>query len=84
MFRYLVMAVRTPQFQASVIEAHHAFIKRLRQNGNLELSGAFTDKTGGAYLIRAANFEEAKALALTDPLHTTKSSLVTVYEWDAK
>ena len=83
MFRYLVMALRTPQFQPSVIEAHQAFLERLRQSGNLEMSGPFTDKTGGAYLLRAANFEEAKALAFNDPLHITKSSVVTVYEWNA-
>ena len=84
MFRYLVMTMRTPQFQPSVIEAHQAFLERLRQSGNLEISGPFTDKTGGAYLIRAASFEEAKELAFTDPVHTTKSSVVTVYEWNAK
>ena len=82
MLRYLVMAIRTPQFQPAVIEAHQAFLARLRQSGKLEMSGPFTDKTGGAYLIRAANFEEAKALAFTDPLHTTQSSVVTVYEWN--
>lgn len=84
MFKYLVMTLRTPEFQVSLIEAHHAFLERLRQNGHLEMSGPFTDKTGGAYLIRAANFEEAKALALSDPVHTTNSSRVTVYEWDVK
>ena len=76
--------IRTPQFQSSVVEAHQAFLERLKQNGSLEMSGPFTDKTGGAYLIRAANFEEAKSLAFTDPVHTTKSSVVTVYEWNAK
>lgn len=84
MILYLVVAMRTPQFQPSVIEAHQAFLERLRQNGSLEMSGPFTDKTGGAYLIRAANLEEAKALASADPLHTTKSSVVTVYEWSVK
>src|SRR5512135_2232881 len=39
---------------------------------------------GGAYVIRADNLEEAKALAFGDPVHTTKSSVVTVYEWNAK
>lgn len=82
MLRYLVMAIRTPQFQPAVIETHQAFLARLRQSGQLEMSGPFTDKTGGAYLIRAANFEEAKALAFTDPVHTTQSSIVTVYEWN--
>ena len=81
--RYLVMAMRTPDFQPAVIEAHHAFLERLRARGHLEMSGPFTDKTGGAYIISATNFAEAKALALDDPLHTTKSSVVTVYEWSA-
>lgn len=75
--------MRTPQFQPSVIEMHQAFLEHLRQLGNLEMSGPFTDKTGGAYLMRAANFEDAKTLAFTDPLHTSKSSVITVYEWNA-
>lgn len=84
MFRYLVTTFRTAQFQASVIDAHYAFLDCLRQAGKLELAGPFTDKTGGAYVIRADNLEEAKELAFSDPVHTTKSSVVTVYEWNAK
>lgn len=84
MFRYLVTTFRTPQFQPSVIEAHYAFLDELRQEGKLELAGPFTDKSGGAYLIKAASLEEAKALAFSDPVHTSRSSIVAVYEWDAK
>lgn len=50
----------------------------------LELFGPFTDKTGGAYLINAANLEEAKAIAHRDPVYTSGSSEMTIYEWDAK
>jgi uncharacterized protein YciI len=82
--RYLVMVMRTPQFQASAIEPHHAFLETLRQNGQLEMTGPFSDKTGGAYVIQADNFAAAQALAFTDPLHTTQSSIITVYEWNAK
>lgn len=84
MFRYLVMTVRTPQFQPSVIDAHYAFLERLRQQGQLELAGPFTDKSGGAYLIKAASLDEAQTLAFSDPVHTSGSSVVTVYEWNAK
>ncbi len=84
MFRYLVTTFRTPQFQPSVIDAHYAFLDRLRQHGQLELAGPFTDKSGGAYVIRANNLDEAKALAFSDPVHTSQSSIVTVYEWNAK
>lgn len=84
MFRYLVLTIRTPQFQMSVVDMHYAFLDRLRQQGKLELAGPFTDKSGGAYIIKAANMVEARALAFSDPVHTTNSSIVTVYEWNAK
>lgn len=84
MNRYLVITMRTPQFNPSVIEAHNAFLEGLRQQGKLELAGPFTDKSGGAYLIRAANIDEARKHAMSDPVHTSKSSIVSVYEWNAK
>lgn len=84
MLRYLIMTFRTPEFDPSVIDPHYAFLDELRGSGRLELAGPFTDKSGGAYMIRAANLEEAKAIAFSDPVHTSKSSVVTVYEWDAK
>lgn len=82
MLQYLVLVMRTPQFQNSAIDAHRAFLEHLRQQGTLVLSGPFTDKSGGAYLIKAENLAQAHALAFSDPLHLTKSSLITVYEWN--
>ncbi|MFZ5843245.1 MAG: YciI family protein [Pseudomonadota bacterium] len=83
MTRYLVMVMRTPQFQDAAIVPHQAFLEALRRNGQLELAGPFTDKTGGAYVIRAESLAAAQAVAFADPLHTTRSSLVTVHEWNA-
>ena len=84
MFKYLVTTFRTPRFDPAVIDAHYAFLDELRQSGRLELAGPFTDKSGGAYLITAADLEEAQTIAFRDPVHTSKSSIVTVYEWDVK
>ena len=84
MARYLVMAMRTAEFQTSAIEPHQAFLEQLRHNRQLELAGPFSDKTGGAYLIQAENFAAAQAIAFSDPLHITKSSIITVHEWQAK
>jgi uncharacterized protein len=84
MYRYLVTTIRTPQFLPSVVDEHYAFLDQLKRQGILELAGPFTDKSGGAYLIKAANLDEARALAFSDPVHTTNSSVVTVYEWNAK
>ena len=80
MHRYLVTTMRTPQFQPSIIDAHYDFLARLRQAGQLELAGPFTDKSGGAYILTATNLDEARALAFSDPVHTSNSSVVTVYE----
>ena len=84
MFLYLVTTFRTPEFDPSVIEAHYAFLDDLKQQGRLELAEPFTDKSGGAYLIKAAGLDEAKAIAFTDPVHTSSSSIVTVYEWNVQ
>ena len=84
MYKYLVTALRTPEFQQSVIPEHNEFLDQLRQLGKLELSGPFTDKSGGAYVIRAIDLADARAVAFSDPLHTTHSSTLTVYEWQAK
>lgn len=84
MFLYLVTTFRTPRFDPAIIDAHYAFLDDLRQQGKLGLAGPFTDKSGGAYLIKATNREEAEALAFSDPVHTSGSSIVTVYEWNAK
>ncbi|HEX7340757.1 MAG TPA: YciI family protein [Rhodanobacteraceae bacterium] len=83
MLRYLVTVMRTPAFDASLIDTHHAFLASLRANNQLDLSGPFTDGKGGAYLLRADNRANAEALAFSDPLHTSGSSVVTVHEWTA-
>lgn len=81
--RYLVMTLRTPRFQTSAIEPHYAFLDDLRRRGLLEMAGPFGDKSGGAYLLRADSLDQARDLAFADPLHTSGSSAVTVYEWNA-
>lgn len=78
------MTFRKPSFKVSVVEGHYAFLSQLRANGILELAGPFTDKSGGAYIIKAENFVQAKKIAFEDPLHLTDSSEVTVYEWKAE
>jgi uncharacterized protein YciI len=82
--RYLVTTFRNPGFDPTVIEPHYAFLDRLRAAGQLEMAGPFTDTSGGAYLLRADTPEQARALAMSDPVHTSGSSTVTVYEWAAK
>ena len=51
MKRYLVVSIRHPDFDPSVIAPHLAFLDELRAAGQLQLSGGFADKSGGAYLL---------------------------------
>ncbi len=82
--KYLVIVIRTPNFQPEVIEQHRVFLDQLRLKDKLEVSGPFTDKSGGAYILKAESLEEALEIAYRDPIHITKSSIVTVHEWNAK
>lgn len=83
--RYLVMAMRKPGFDASVVQPHLDFLAGLRERGLLELTGGFTDGSGGAYLLRGvASLEQARALVAQDPLVLQDASELIVHEWNAR
>jgi uncharacterized protein YciI len=82
--RYLVMAMRKPNFSDEVVAPHLAFLDALRVEGKLEMTGGFSDKSGGAYLLNVASLTEAQAIAAEDPLSTSGSSSLTVYEWNTR
>ena len=85
MIRYLVMAMRRPSFDDAVIAPHLAFLDELRAAGQLEMTGGFSDRSGGAYvLVNVASLDEAKAIAARDPLALTGTSDLTVYEWNTR
>jgi uncharacterized protein YciI len=84
MNRYLVIAMRRPQFDPAAGQAHQEFLQGLRNGGSLELTGPFTDKSGGAYVIRAENLAAAQAIVQQDPVQTSGGWDVTVHEWDAR
>lgn len=83
MNRYLVIVMRRPSFDPAVVPLHREFLETLRAQGRNELSGPFGDKSGGAYLLRAASFDEALTIAHRDPCHTSGGWEVTVHEWHA-
>ena len=82
--KYLVLTIRKPQFDTSVVPAHYEFLQSLRDEGTLEQAGPFTDKSGGAYVIRADGLDEARMIAGRDPLAVHDCSEVTVWEWESK
>lgn len=85
MKRFLVLAMRRPEFDEAVIAPHLAFLEALRVAGQLELAGGFSDKSGGAYLLRGIeSLEAAQRLVAADPLVTAGASDLSVYEWSAR
>ena len=82
--KYLVLTIRKPRFDAAFVPAHYDFLKSLRDRGILEQAGPFTDRSGGAYVVKAGSLESARDLAHADPLHRHDCSEVTVREWDAR
>ncbi|RDS84820.1 hypothetical protein DWU98_02335 [Dyella monticola] len=83
MKRFLVMLMRRPQIDPDAIPLHKQFLATLREQGRNEMSGAFADQSGGAYLLRAESLEEALDIAHSDPAHTSGGWDVTVYEWNS-
>ena len=81
MNRYLVLLIRRPQLDPTVVPLHLAFLEGLREEGRVELSGGFSDKSGGAYLLRATDLTEAMALVHRDPAHLSGGWDITVHEW---
>lgn len=85
MTRYLVMAMRRPSFDDAVIAPHLAFLEELRAMGQLEMTGGFSDSSGGAYvLVNVSSLDEARAVAARDPPALTGTSDLTVYEWNTR
>jgi uncharacterized protein len=82
--KYLVVTTRKPQFDSSSIPAHRQFLEKLRCHGALEQAGPFTDASGGAYVLSAANLDEALSMVRQDPLHVQDYSTFHVREWEAR
>ncbi|HEV7270949.1 YciI family protein [Pseudoxanthomonas sp.] len=79
------MAMRRPSFDDAVIAPHLAFLDELRAAGQLEMTGGFSDRSGGAYvLVNVASLDEAKAIIARDPLALSGTSDLTVHEWNTR
>ncbi len=82
---YLVLAARRPDFDAAAVQPHLDFLEALRAQGRLQLTGGFTDGTGGAYVLcNVGSLAEAQAIVATDPLVTMQASHLSVHEWNTR
>ncbi|RXE26849.1 hypothetical protein DB827_13890 [Xanthomonas perforans] len=78
-----MLALRKPGFPADVVQPHLDFLDALRAAGQLELTGGFSDRSGGAYvLVNVATLQQAQQIVARDPLVLRDASALTVYEWN--
>ncbi len=83
--RYLVLLMRRPGFDEALVAPHIAFLDGLRAQGLLELNGGFSDRSGGAYLLRGpASLDDARAIVARDPLAIHGASDIVVHEWNSR
>lgn len=82
---YLVMVTRTPDFRDEVGAEHARFLVEVRARGQLLLTGGFTDKSGGAYVLQdIADLAAAQALVDSDPLLVHGSATARIHEWSTR
>ncbi len=80
-FVYILRIVVERSVYEPHLPAHLEYLRTLDRQGNLVLSGPFTDRTGGMILLRAASLEEARAIAEADPLVVAGVDTYDLREW---
>jgi uncharacterized protein YciI len=66
---YLVLVTRTPGFRDEIGAEHVRFLDDVRARDQLLITGGFTDKSGGAYVLHnVADRAAAQAIVDADPL----------------
>jgi uncharacterized protein YciI len=83
---YLVMSRSLPERENDKqknYEEHRQWLDDQHKAGRLLFSGPTTDGNYGVYVMLAANLDEAKALAATDPHHARGIRKMEVLEWRA-
>lgn len=83
---YIVMSRSLPEKEADRqhnYEEHRQWLDDRHKAGRLLFSGPTTDGGYGIYIMLAANLDEAKAIAATDPHHARGIRKMEVLEWRA-
>jgi uncharacterized protein len=64
---YLLTHAKPELFNEDLVRAHVAHLKKLEDQGLLELCGPFPDHNGGIVILRNVTEEQAKQIAESDP-----------------
>jgi uncharacterized protein YciI len=88
-WRELYVDLRTsvadaPQLGETGVKEHVDYLRRLRDEGKLVMSGPFTDNGGGLIIFSASSKEEAIELSNNDPPVAKGVQKATVRTWSVR
>ncbi|KKI93432.1 hypothetical protein WQ54_04120 [Bacillus sp. SA1-12] len=83
MKKFLVLIERKPSFTGNFIQGHREFLQNLRETNGLFTAGGFEDQSGGAYVLLADSFEEARSMMNRDPMNQENEAVYKIKEWNA-
>ncbi len=78
---------KSPEEMKAILPDHLAYQSKLESEGKLVFAGPMSDETGtqmqgmGMMIYRAASFDEARALAESDPMHKSGARSFVLRKW---
>jgi len=80
--RFVLLLKNVKKLNPELINEHVAYMKSLNEKGVLELCGPFVDdQQGGMVVVKAANMEEAKKIAESDPFIKKGFDTYEIRQW---
>jgi uncharacterized protein YciI len=79
---YLLSHARPERFCEALVREHVAHLKRLEDQGLLELCGPFPDHAGGMVILRRCSEAQARAIAEADPFVTSGAETYELRRWE--
>ncbi|MBM3789781.1 MAG: hypothetical protein FJW35_05455 [Acidobacteria bacterium] len=78
------LKMKDPARSQDLRPQHLEFLEEKGREGKTFARGRFSDNTGGLVIYRAASFEEALAIAQSDPYVANGARTLELHEWDMK
>ncbi|MBP1996350.1 YciI family protein [Paenibacillus eucommiae] len=80
----VILPALNPELGPVYLEAHIAYLDRLRSEGKVAANGRLLDGPGGLVIYKGDSLEEVKLLVEQDPFIIHKVRSFEIYEWAVK
>jgi hypothetical protein len=76
-----VFEMLNPEKDKEILDVHIDFLNENMEAGNIYAKGPFMDHSGGLVIYKMQSFEQAKALAESDPVIVNGTRKMTFKQW---